>query len=243
MVRFSLHSVAPDDSDMTYQQVSSEDISDIAIATLISVLQESSTGDFLHVVLTGGETGMRVTSRLPEVAVGVHESIWNRVHLWWGDERFVASDSPLRNDYNIREILGKFYSPGRVHQVASTDDCGSVSDAADRYAAELAEFGSTSPLFTIVFLGMGPDGHVASLFPHSPQLHSTKVCVPVIDSPKPPSERVSMTFRTLNNSNRTLLFANGTHKEEALNKLMAPRGSIEQIPARGVSAGLVEILS
>ncbi len=228
---------------MKLRQVSQGNDVDIAIATLVGALRECPTSELLHVVLTGGSTGIKINARLYEVAGALHESIWNRVHLWWGDERFVAAESPLRNDYRIQESLGIFFSPDRVHQVASTDNCKSVSEAAHQYATELAKFGSPSPHFAITFLGVGPDGHVASLFPYSQQLHSNKVCVSVVDSPKPPSERISMTFKTLNRSERTLLFASGANKGMALRKLLSPIGSIDEIPARGVTAGILEVLA
>ena len=213
----------------------------IAVASLIQTLRESSSSDLLHVVLTGGGSGMQVNSQLGYVAASLPDSIWSRVHLWWGDERFVPRDSEQRNDLGIRETLGPYFTRDRVHQVEASDNCPSVHAAAHAYAHKLRMFANPSPRFTFVMLGMGPDGHIASLFPHSRQLHASEACVAVIDSPKPPPERVTMTFPTLNNSHKTLIFAAGADKQEALRRVLAPSGSVDETPARGVTAQELEI--
>jgi len=213
----------------------------IAVESLIQTLQESPSRDLLHVVLTGGGSGMQVNSQLGYVAASLPDSIWNRVHLWWGDERFVPRDSEQRNDLGIRETLGSFFARDRGHQVAASDDCPSVHAAAHAYAHELKKFANPSPRFTFVMLGMGPDGHIASLFPHSRQLRASEACVAVLDSPKPPPERVTMTFPTLNNSHKTLIFAAGVSKQEALRRVLAPNGSVDETPARGIKAQALEI--
>ena len=126
---------------------------------------------------------------------------WSRVVLWWGDERFVAADS---DDRNARQAMSAFgdrlaFDPAKVHEVPSTADASSVDDAAAAYSAQLREHGAGS--FEVLMLGVGPDGHVASLFPGSPQLDADdQVAVGVTGSPKPPPERVSLTFAALNRS-------------------------------------------
>ena len=213
------------------------------VNNVIKSLERASSNELLHIVLTGGTTGGVFNLKLGEIASALPASVWKRVHLWWGDERFLPTQSDERNDYGIREILGHYFDDDRVHQVSHSDECGSVNEAASLYAHELGRYGSPSPRFTYVLLGMGPDGHVASLFPRSPQLEATEVCVPVRDSPKPPPERVTMTFPTLNNSENTTIFAAGENKKQALNRLLAPSGSVDVTPARGISARELEILT
>lgn len=228
---------------MILRRVSQGEDVGIAIETLIREIRDYSYGDLIHIVLTGGGTGMKVTQRLREVAEAVSDSQWKRVHLWWGDERFIEADSTLRNDYQIHEILGKYFATDRVHRVASSDTCASVDEAAALYAAELSKFEFPCPQFALTFLGLGPDGHIASLFPHTKQLHASAVCVPIHESPKPPPQRVSMTLSTLNSSEKTLLFASGDNKEAALARLIATHGSVDETPARGIAASSVEILA
>lgn len=215
----------------------------VIVNTAMNTLVGSSSNQLLHVVLTGGSTGAVFNSQLGDIAAALPATVWDRVHLWWGDERFVPRNSDQRNDYRVREILGRYFAADRVHRVKHSNDCPSVNHAALLYSQELARYGSPSPLFTLVMLGMGPDGHIASLFPWSPQLHATEVCVPVTDSPKPPPERVTMTFPTLNHSNKTVIFAAGANKQIALNRVLADSGSVDETPARGISARELEILT
>ncbi len=223
-------------------QVHSLDLNAI-VDNVINSLERSSSSDLLHIVLTGGTTGGEFNLKLGEIASSLPTSVWRRVHLWWGDERFLPTQSDQRNDYKIWEVLGAYFDDDRVHQVSHSNECESVNEAASLYAQELGRYGSPSPRFTYVLLGMGPDGHVASLFPRSPQLDATEVCVPVLDSPKPPPERVTMTFPTLNNSEKTAMFAAGESKRDALNRLLASSGSVDVTPARGISARELEILT
>ncbi len=215
----------------------------VIVNIAIKTLEGSSSSELLHIVLTGGSSGMAFNSQLGDIAAALPASVWNRVHLWWGDERFVPRHSEQRNDYRVREILGHYFAADRVHQVKHSDECPSVNHAAYLYCRELAKYGSPSPRFTLVMLGMGHDGHIASLFPWSPQLHAIEVCVPVADSPKPPPERVTMTFPTLNNSDKTVIFAAGVSKQNALNRVLADSGSVDETPARGILARELEILT
>lgn len=198
-----------------------------------------------HIVLTGGGAGMSITSRLQEVAKALSPRLWSNVHMWWGDERFVPIDSELRNDHNVEQLLGEFYIAENVHRAPSTDDCHSVFEAAHIYANELARFGSknlSTPQFDVVLLGLGPDGHVASLFPHSPLITDTGVCFGLENSPKPPPQRITMSFSTLNCSTTTVILASGAAKDQARERLTTRSGSIQQTPALGISAREIVIL-
>jgi 6-phosphogluconolactonase len=92
------------------------------------------------------------------------------------------------------------------------------------------------PRFSLVLLGVGPDGHVASLFPGKPELDSPLIAIPIIDSPKPPLKRVTMGLRTLNNSELTLLLLAGQSKRKAMTAILDPVGSVDVTPARGIKA-------
>lgn len=207
-----------------------------------NVITCSDDSELVHIVLTGGKVGSAITQRLREVATTVPETAWERVHLWWGDERFVPYDSDQRNDFGIESILGDLYSEDRVHRVRGREPGLDANSSAQEYAHQLLRFGSSGPKFSLVILGMGPDGHIASLFPYSQQLRDTALCVAVTDSPKPPLERITMTFTALNNSSVTVILAEGLEKKLALKHLMDHTGSIEQTPARGITAPVLEIL-
>jgi 6-phosphogluconolactonase len=191
-----------------------------------------------HVVLTGGGAGLSINNRLTDVAKNIPEETWSNTHFWWGDERFVDSDSPDRNDIGIKSSLGDFFIESNIHRVAAAEQVLSAEVAASDYVRELIEFGSAGvpPKFTFVILGVGPDGHIASLFPGHPQLNSHSIAVPVFDSPKPPPVRVTLSYPTLNNSQCTVLLLAGESKREALAAILNTRGRIDLTPARGIQA-------
>jgi 6-phosphogluconolactonase len=158
------------------------------------------------------------------------------VDFWWGDERFVAADSPDRNAGQARRAFLDHVGvdPARVHEAPPTDHAATVDDAASAYGRELREHGSGA--FEVLMLGIGPDGHVASLFPGHPALEVTDaVTVAVHDSPKPPPARVSLTFEALNRSRAVWLVVSGEEKAEAVARALAPEGDVRETPARGIT--------
>ncbi len=180
-----------------------------------------------HVVLTGGT-----------IAVAAYEQLsadgadWSRVHLWWGDERFVPSGHEDRNDQQARDaFLDRLGVPDdHVHAMPAHGCSESMADAADGYGTSLPD----EP-FDVVLLGLGPDGHVASLFPGFDQLAETeRRCVEVFGSPKPPPERITLTFPALNHSTEVWFLVSGDGKADAVSRVMG--GSpVSETPASGVS--------
>jgi 6-phosphogluconolactonase len=215
-----------------------DSVVDQVLEMLTSTLISAEPMTLHHIVLTGGGAGTSINNRLAEVARKIPEETWARTHFWWGDERFVKSDSPDRNDCGIEANLGDFYIGSNIHRVSAADQVFSAVDSAEDYARELIKYGSAGlpPRFTFVMLGVGPDGHVASLFPRSPQLHLSSIAMPVFDSPKPPPIRVTLSYSTLNNSDCTVLLLAGESKREALAAILESQGRVELTPARGIEA-------
>ena len=158
--------------------------------------------------------------------------------MWFGDERFVGKDSPDRNVGQAREaFLDAVGVPeANVHAFPSSDEAADVEASAAAYAEELAAHWPGR--FDVMMLGVGPDGHVNSLFPGFPQLHATGPTAAVTGSPKPPPERVTLTFETTCASSSVWFLVTGDGKAEAVRRAMAEEGSvdgatIEQTPARG----------
>lgn len=171
-----------------------------------------------HVALTGGGILEKVFAALS--AAG--ELDWGRVHLWWADERWVPADSDDRNDRAAFAAgLDRLpLDPAKVHRMPASDgDFGSVEDAAVAYARALAQAAEDGdvPSLAVVLLGVGPDGHCASLFPHHPgtQVLDRSV-IAVHDSPKPPPTRLSFTFPTLDTATEVWFVASGDGKAEAV---------------------------
>ena len=160
--------------------------------------------------------------------------------MWWSDERFVAHDDPERNEGQARAaLLSHVPIPAiNIHAMAASDSGVSVEEAADAYARELARFAASEganpwPSFSVCLLGVGPDAHIASLFPDRPEILVTdRAVVPVYDSPKPPPVRLSLTRPVINASRRIWLVMAGAEKASALGLALAG-ASYTSVPAAG----------
>jgi 6-phosphogluconolactonase len=200
------------------------------LSTLVTGLQ--AQGRTPRVVLTGGTIAAAAYER-----IDADSADWANVEFWFGDERFVPEGHADRNDQQARDAFLDRVGASRVHSVAGNDCSLSAAEAADEYAATLPD-----ELFDVVLLGMGPDGHVASLFPHHPLLNETdRACAELFDSPKPPPVRISMTFPTLNRAESVWFLVSGQDKADAVARALAHDGSVEETPARGAT-GLQETL-
>lgn len=204
------------------------------ITKVIDLLDEQ---EVVHISLTGGGVGTGILTAI-RTSDARDEIDWSRVHIWWSDERWVAADHEDRNDLQARKALLDHVGvrPEFIHSFPSTDDDLSLDEAASRHAATLAEFAhgdATCPVFDIMFLGVGADGHIASLFPDTPGvLVRDSAVIPVRASPKPPPERLSFTLPTINASDRIWLGLAGADKASALGLVLAG-ASAEQVPAGG----------
>jgi 6-phosphogluconolactonase len=158
------------------------------------------------------------------------------VVIWWGDERFVEPASDDRNERQALETFLNFVDPdpAKLHPMPSTESASSVDEGAAAYSEELRAFGSGE--FDILMLGVGPDGHIASLFPGFPQLDvDDQTAVAVTDSPKPPPERISLTFPALNRSRSVWFLVSGEGKADAVARALAEGTDLHDTPAAGVT--------
>jgi 6-phosphogluconolactonase len=201
---------------------------------LLSRLADTqAAGHVPQIALTGGGIAEAVHRELARLSPG-SDVDWSRVVVWWGDERFVPGGSADRNAGDARAALLDPVGATQVHEVPSSDDAADVRAAAAAYSVELREHGSDE--FDVVMLGLGPDGHVASLFPGHPALDvDDEIAVGITDSPKPPPERVSLTFAALNRTRSVWFLVSGEQKAGAVAGALSPDGDLHQIPARGVA--------
>lgn len=186
-----------------------------------------------HVVLTGGGVGTQVLVALERVSTSVD---WDRVHLWWGDERFLPEGDPERNETGARDALLDSIPIPRSHVHPMPADVGQgATAAAAAYADELARFSDDGfvPAFDIILLGMGPEGHVASLFPGMRALNAAASAVPIEDSPKPPATRISLTLSAIREAREVWIVAAGSAKAEAVAAALSPATSPDDVPAAG----------
>ena len=180
--------------------------------------------------LTGGRIATRAYGQLakdgPRSAVD-----WSRVELWWGDERFVPADDDERNDKPTLDLLAGplRLDPERIHRMPASDGGADLDAAAEAYAAEL---GST--MLDICLLGLGPDGHVASIFPEHPSSYAEGDVIAVRSSPKPPPDRISLTLPVINRSREVWFLVSGSDKAAAAKMALLEAGPV-QVPGAGVS--------
>jgi len=207
----------------------------VAGAFLRLVRVRQASGEIPQVGLTGGSIAEKIHRELARLAPS-SDVDWTRIEFFWGDERFIAPDSDERNAKQAREAFldAVGADPERVHEIPSTADAESTDAAAAAYAETVRTVGSGS--FDLLMLGVGPDGHIASLFPGFPQLAvDDAIAVGVTGSPKPPPERVSLTFPALNRSDEVWFVVSGAEKAEAVGRaLSAEPPSVQEIPATGV---------
>lgn len=219
--------IYPDDATLAYG----------AGARLLVRLHDlTSTQEETHLVLTGGTVGIEL---LRQVATNplVTAVDWTSVHLWWGDERFLPDGDADRNETQARDaLLDQLVSAGllpaaNIHQMPALSDAVPTPErSAELYRAELAKF-SGLPAFDLVLFGMGPDGHIASLFPDHPGLEAEGDVVPVHDSPKPPPLRVSLSATAVPQAKEIWVVASGAGKAPAVARALSGTSSISETPA------------
>jgi 6-phosphogluconolactonase len=190
-----------------------------------------------HLVLTGGGIGTKVMAAI--AASPARDAVnWRLVDFWWGDERFEVTGDQQRNETGARSALLDHLDadPSRVHVIPGPDgpDGDDPDAAAARYADELAAAAGPGsvPAFDVLMLGIGPEGHVASIFPESPAAYATGSVVAVRNSPKPPPTRISLTFSAIQAAREVWVLASGAEKADAVAEA-ASGVSQDKLPAAG----------
>ncbi|MCC5034436.1 6-phosphogluconolactonase [Streptomyces sp. WAC 00631] len=213
-----------------------------AAARLITkIVDAQSARGSASVVLTGGRNGIGLLAAL--AGSPARDAVdWPRIDLWWGDERFLPANDPERNEAQAREALldALPLDPARVHPMAASDGPhgADVDAAAAAYAAELEratvpEDHGPVPAFDVLMLGVGPDTHVASLFPELSAVRETeRTVVGVHGAPKPPPTRISLTLPAIRAAREVWLLAAGEDKAKAVALALSGAGEI-QVPAAG----------
>ena len=206
---------------------------DRLVATIADAITERGTA---HIVLTGGGSGIGLLER---VAGRSGEVDWSNVHLYWGDERFVPADDDERNEKQAREALLNHVDipEANVHPMApSGGDFGDDLDAAAadylRVLAANAADGSV-PDFDVHLLGMGGEGHINSLFPRTAAVREReRMVVGVVDSPKPPPRRITLTLPAVQRSREVWLVVSGAAKADAVAAAVGGADP-DEVPAAG----------
>ena len=217
------------------------DAAALARAVAEALVARLAAAQALHgsatVVLTGGGIGIAVLEQVAAVTGGRVD--WTAVDVWWGDERFVPRADDDRNEKAARRALLDVVGvpADRVHAMAPSDgDFAEPEEAAAWYAGQLAAAapdGQEVPRLDLLLLGMGPEGHVASIFPHSPAIGNARTVAAVRNCPKPPPTRVSLGFPAINAAEEVWLLVSGDAKAPAVAQALSGADPAE-LPAAGV---------
>ncbi|EMN47156.1 6-phosphogluconolactonase [Leptospira interrogans str. L1207] len=167
------------------------------------------TKSSFHIVLTGGDTAKLLYSELKYI-----ETDWSKWFFYFGDERCVPKDHTDSNWLMAERVLFKFIPVNERQIFRIPGHLGS-----QRGALEYSESIKSISSFDLVLLGLGEDGHIASLFPGSKCLTETKDVLAIHDSPKPPKERVSLSLRKINMSDNILIIAKGKKKAKIIERI------------------------
>lgn len=185
-----------------------------ALAELLRIAKDAieQRGKFA-IALSGGRTPAKLYALWAQTGAGASGVPWDRVHLFWGDERYVDHDDLLSNYRMAREaLLSRVPIPAEnIH--AMPTDCASPDECAAMYEADLRKFfGSEPPSFDLQLLGLGPEGHTASLFPNSAALEEKTRWVAAVDAPATPRQRLTLTPVVLNQGRNTWFLVSGADK-------------------------------
>lgn len=219
-----------------------DELAQAAAARLVArIVDAQSARGSASVVLTGGRGGNGLLAALAS-STGRGSVDYSRLDLWWGDERFLPEGDPERNVTQARAALldSVPLDPARVHVMAPSDGAygNDVGAAAEAYEAELGaaarpEDHAPVPSFDVLLLGVGPDAHVASLFPEHPGVRETRrMVVGVHGAPKPPPVRISLTLPAIRAAREVWLLAAGEDKAHAAALALSGPGKV-QAPAAG----------
>ena len=180
-----------------------------------------------HLVLTGGTLGVQISEALVNEFNADLDS-FKGLHIWWSDERFVEADSVERNAFPFHNTVAN--KNVAIHEALASDKAKNIEEAVNDYALALENVD-----VDLNILGLGPDGHVASLFPGLADIDDTRTVFAVTDSPKPPSVRLSFTMQQINSAQEVWIVAAGEGKASAVTKIIEGDLSIPASYVRGDS--------
>jgi 6-phosphogluconolactonase len=212
----------------------------VAARLVVRILDAQARRGLASVVLTGGRIATRVYRAVRDSPA--RDAVdWSRVRVWWGDERFLPTGDPERNETQARAALldALPLDPALVHPMPASDgpDGADPEAAAARYADSLAAAARPGtarlPHFDVLLLGVGEDGHVASVFPEHPAAYETRSVSAVRGAPKPPPVRTTLTLPAINTAEQVWLLAAGSDKARAVGMAITGAGPV-QLPAAGV---------
>jgi 6-phosphogluconolactonase len=214
-----------DDLDLTLYA----DPQELLAEVLVQLVEVIETGlrinGVFHLALTGGTLGTDLTRALV-AHLNANQEAYTGLHMWWSDERFVERASSDQNSAPFNSAVAN--QNVAIHTLLASDEVENIDLAVDQYRTLLGE-----NFMDLTILGLGPDGHVASLFPGAAHLDRLEKVIAITVSPKPPAIRATFTMSMINASTIVWIIAAGASKAEAVTKII--EGDLS-IPASYVRA-------
>jgi 6-phosphogluconolactonase len=201
-----------DDLDLTLYADQAELLQEVT-TQLIEVIETGlRVNGIFHLALTGGTLGSELTRALV-ANWNAHPELYQGLHIWWSDERFVERSSTEQNSSPaLNSVTNKNVA---IHMLRSSDEVENIEVAVEDYLAQLGE-----TFMDLTILGLGPDGHIASLFPGAAHIDRLEKVIAIIDSPKPPAVRATFTLSMINTSTLVWIIAAGASKADAVTKII-----------------------
>ena len=199
-----------DDLDLTLYADAAELLREVT-TQLIEVIETGlRINGVFHLALTGGTLGSDLTRALV-TNWNAHPEMYQGLHIWWSDERFVERSSAEQNSSPVlNSVTNKNVT---IHMLRASDEVESIDVAVEDYLAQLGE-----NFIDLTILGLGPDGHIASLFPGAAHIDRLEKVIAITDSPKPPAVRATFTLSMINTSTLVWIIAAGASKADAVTK-------------------------
>ena len=214
-----------DQLDLTIYADIDELAEEVTAQVLLAIENGLLAQGVFHLVLTGGSLGVQISEHLKS-AWNAAPEMYKGLHVYWSDERFVELESAERNAAPLHSGLTN--SNIEIHESLAPNSPATIDEAVSHYENLLKDV-----TVDLNVLGLGPDGHVASLFPGVADLDDQRRIFAITDSPKPPSSRISFTMKFINEAKEVWIVAAGESKGEAVAKIIEADLSI---PASYVSA-------
>ena len=214
-----------DDLDLTLYADQAELLEEVTSQLLEVIETGLRINGVFHLALTGGTLGTELTRTLV-ADWNAHPELYQGLHIWWSDERFVDRSSAEQNSSPaLNSVTNKNVT---IHMLRSSDEVENIDLAVEDYLAQLGE-----AFMDLTILGLGPDGHIASLFPGAAHIDRLEKVIAITDSPKPPAVRATFTLSMINTSTLVWIIAAGASKADAVTKII--EGDLS-IPASYVRA-------
>ena len=214
-----------DDLDLTLYADQPELLQEVTTQVIEVIETGLRINGVFHLALTGGTLGSELTRALV-TDWNTHPDMYQGLHMWWSDERFVNRSSAEQNSSPaLNSVTNKNVT---IHMLRASDEVESIDVAVKDYLAQLGE-----NFMDLTILGLGPDGHIASLFPGAAHVDRLEKVIAITDSPKPPSVRATFTLSMINTSTLVWIIAAGASKADAVTKII--EGDLS-IPASYVRA-------